>query len=225
MESKTNVVIIGAGPAGLACAALLKRQSIEHVLLDRAERIGGAYARMRGTLQLLSPPYFNSLPLYQGRWRQEKISASDYLAYLDDYAKALHIETQLQRSVNGIEKTTDDYLVSCLHGPAYRCRFVIQATGMATFPRQLTLSISQESTIPQHYGIDVTDSKDYQGKHVLIVGSGTSALETAMLLASTSQVTLLTNKPLSILDTSFMGIDIHYWIRPLERALARASTV
>ena len=217
MSIDTAVVIIGAGPAGLATSALLKYQSIDHVLLDKADSIGGAYARMRTSLQLLSPTYFNSLPLRKGDWEQKKISAGDYLTYLQNYAKALNIEAQLNLSANAIEKTVDGYLVTCHNGPTYRCRFVVHAIGTASFPRRLALNIGQDSAIQLQHCIDVDDTKDYQGKHVLIIGSGTSALETAMLLVPSSQVTLLANKPLSILGTSFMDIDIHYWIRPLEK--------
>lgn len=57
-----DVIIIGAGQAGLACAYYLRRASVEFVMLDSQEGPGGAWRHGWDSLTLFSPASYNSLP-------------------------------------------------------------------------------------------------------------------------------------------------------------------
>ena len=81
------VVIVGAGPAGLATAACLERSGVRFALLDRAGVAGGSFLRMHQKMKLLSPRRYVLLPHFACRGRDDYPGISEYASYLADYAR------------------------------------------------------------------------------------------------------------------------------------------
>ena len=62
MTAETDVIIIGAGPAGLAVGAVLRRANVPFVILERAERVGESWHRHYDRLHLHTPKSHSALP-------------------------------------------------------------------------------------------------------------------------------------------------------------------
>ena len=62
MDSDTNTIIIGAGPAGLSVGAVLRRAKVPFVMLERAARIGDSWHRHYDRLHLHTPKSHSALP-------------------------------------------------------------------------------------------------------------------------------------------------------------------
>jgi cation diffusion facilitator CzcD-associated flavoprotein CzcO len=103
------VVVIGAGPSGLATAASLKRLGIKFALLDRVGEPGGAFHQMNRGMRLLSPRRYVNLPCLPYSGKETYPSMPDYGAYLREYAKHFgilperHEVAELKRTEDGFE--------------------------------------------------------------------------------------------------------------------------
>lgn len=210
-------IIVGAGPAGLAVSALLTQANIGHLVLEQTARLGGLYSRLHPELSLLSPPYFNELPLLKKQWRTGFTKVAEYRQYLNDYASRYQLPVQLHTAVETIAPAARGYQVRSTDGLAWSCNAVVVATGMSQFPRPLDIDGAARSAVDCHFALDWRGAEYYRGKKVLIVGSGTSAFELTMQLAGRAEVHLATNKPVKAYPIEIAGINVVYLIRPLEK--------
>ena len=95
--TEPQVVVIGAGPAGLASAAELKRRGVPALVLDRADGVGSSWRGRYDRLRLNSSRPFSKLP--HGRYpRGTGIfpSRDEMVGYLDGYARRHGIELRLR---------------------------------------------------------------------------------------------------------------------------------
>lgn len=81
-------LVIGAGPAGLAAVAELRKCGVEVHHVDRTGAVGGAYARVHQSMRLTSPTSCISLPGLAIEASTEYVTAGAYRAYLARYARA-----------------------------------------------------------------------------------------------------------------------------------------
>src|SRR5437762_10507470 len=98
-----HVTIIGAGPAGLATAALLQKTGVDVLILEQADRIGERWLRRYASLRLNSVRGRSGLPGYPisdeaGRWP----SRYAYVAYLERYVAFHHLDIQFHTTVRAI---------------------------------------------------------------------------------------------------------------------------
>jgi putative flavoprotein involved in K+ transport len=211
------VLIVGAGPAGLATAACLKRRGVEADLVDRHGVPGGAYRRIYPGVVLASPARYTALPGLAPRAAGEYISVPEYRDYLERYAA--HHGLQVRKAcVVGIEKRPEGFEAGFEEGKrSYGA--VVVATGLFDFPRRPALEgaiHSSEWRGPQHL----------PGPRVLIVGGATSAIEVAEECARAGLRPLLSlRSALRIAPQRYLGRDLHDFVVALAwlpRAFARA---
>src|SRR3954469_372422 len=101
--AKRDAAVIGAGPAGLAAGAMLRRRGIEAVVIDRADAVGaswrGHYDRLRlHTVRWLSDLPGLRFPRSEGRW----VSRDGVIAYLERYAEHHALDLRLGTDVRGL---------------------------------------------------------------------------------------------------------------------------
>jgi putative flavoprotein involved in K+ transport len=122
-------VVVGAGPAGLATAAMLGRHGVEAVVLERGD---GPAASWRGhyeslrlhTVRSLSSLPGTPLPRTLGRW----VARDDFIAYLDAYAASHRLAIRTGTTVRRIERTPAGFTLETSAGPV-EARSVTVATG------------------------------------------------------------------------------------------------
>jgi hypothetical protein len=220
--NETSVVIIGAGPAGLAAGAVLKSRGIEPVILEKEAFSGGAYAKLHPDLRFLSPQHLISLPLFEGQWTDELVSFGDYKNYLNDYRNQFKLDIRYQTSVAGVSRIPEGFELSIKPNTKLRCRYLIVATGLMSFPNNHPFSKEENPSVEFQMAYEWKGADYYKNKSVLVVGSGVSAMELASLLAGKTSVTLLMNRVVHTLPLKILGLNIHNftrWSEKLPRAL------
>jgi putative flavoprotein involved in K+ transport len=175
-----EAVVIGAGPGGLAAAAMLQRAGVETVVVDRAPAIGNSWRGHYDRLHLHTIRWLSHLPGYRiprryGRW----VARDDVVRYLESYCAHHRLDVSLNTDVTSIDHTADGWVVRSPAGDV-RARYVIVATGhnhtpvmprwpgAADFPGELT------------HARDYRNASPYAGKSVLVVGSGNTGAEIAV---------------------------------------------
>lgn len=218
-----RVLIVGAGPSGLATAACLRQRGVRADLVDRHGMPGGAYRRIYAGITLASPARYTALPGLAPRSAGEYISVPQYRDYLGDYA-AHHGLSVRKASVTRVQREGRRFRVSFKAEEA-RYDAVVVATGMFDYPRrpvfegraQLTMLHAGEWQGPQRL----------PGRRVLIVGGATSAIEIAQECALAGLHPVLSVRGrLKVAPQRLLGRDLHDYIvvllNSLPRALARA---
>ncbi|MFF6980951.1 NAD(P)-binding domain-containing protein [Streptomyces sp. NPDC008343] len=98
-------IVIGAGPHGLAAAALLNRSGEPTVILERSDRVGASWAQRYDHLRLHTTPSTSklpglSLPRQAGPW----VSRDDYVRYLERYVAHHRLDVRVTTPVDRIER-------------------------------------------------------------------------------------------------------------------------
>jgi putative flavoprotein involved in K+ transport len=212
------VVVVGAGPAGLATAACLRGAGVPYRLLDRTGQPGGAYREIYDRITLASPAALDSLPGLPLAAQGTYVTAGEYLAYLGRYAAHAGLEVE-PADVRSVRRDAEGFVVDAGAGePSLRARFVVVATGMWSNP--VLPRIDGLETC----GVPFLHARDWRGSgsigtaaaSLLIIGGATSAVEIAEEAASAGlAVTLAVRSRIHIARQSFLGRDVHHWIGPV----------
>jgi thioredoxin reductase (NADPH) len=179
-----DVLIIGAGPAGISASLRAIEKKLKYITLERDE-IGGTVAKYpRQKLVMTSPVEF---PMY-GKFKKTELSKENLLAFWDMVLNRSDFNVSTGEKVEDIKKGMDAiFTVETAHNQ-YRAHAVILALGRTGTPRKL--GVKGEELPKVMYRLIEADH--YVNKKILVVGGGDSAVEAAMGLAhqSGNQVTL-----------------------------------
>lgn len=207
MAGSSDVVVIGAGPAGLAICACLTERGVPYLLLERADRVAsswhGHYERLhlhttRDESHLPGRPFPTGWPTYVSRER--------VVSYLTDYAVAYRIEPRLGRDVSRVEKKGGLWAVDTAGGETYEAAQVVVATGFNRRPRVPTWPGADGYTgVIRHSGT-YRSGADLAGEDVLVVGMGNTGAEIALdLLEQGARPTLSVRSPVNIVPRDILG--------------------
>lgn len=169
-----DIVIIGAGPAGLAAAVYGQRAEKKTLLIDE-KGYGG---------QIINTPEVENYPAIQ------KISGFDFANSLYQQAADLGAELTFEKAV-GIEEG-DGIKVVKTEGGAYEAKSVIVATGAKNRP--LGLDREEELTGRGVAYCATCDGAFYRGKTVAVIGGGNTALEDAEVLSGLAEKVYLIHR-------------------------------
>ncbi|MFH1050977.1 MAG: NAD(P)/FAD-dependent oxidoreductase [bacterium] len=191
-----QVIIIGAGPAGIACAVQLKRQGIEPMIIEKNE-IGGLILNA------------NKIENYTGF--PNGISGIQIAKLLKKHLEHWTIEI-VYDNVVGVNFGKDGlYEIDCEYG-LYNSEFLVIATG--TKPKEVDFYIPENCMDKIFY--EVYPLLNTKNKQITIVGSGDAAFDYALSLANNNQVRILNRtdkiKALNLLvEESRKIINIQYY--------------
>lgn len=203
-----SVLIVGAGPAGLATAASLKRLGVRADLVDRHGVPGGAYRRIYDGVTLASPTRYTALPGLDPN-ADEYITVPQYRAYLGHYAA--HHDLGIRRAaVSRVRREEGGFRVD-FDNEQRRYDAIVVATGMFDFPRRPPLAGRVE--LPVQHSSEWRGPAQLPGPRVLIVGGATSAIEIAEECARAGlRPALSVRGRLKIAPQRFLGRDLHDYI-------------
>ena len=131
----THVVIIGAGPAGLAAAAGLGRRKVGYTLLERGPHAAAAARTIDPDMALFSPTRLSRLRGMTLAPAGDKPTFRELVAALDRFRDDHGIEVATGHAVTGVERAPDGFIVRTAAGAAFPASHVISATGIAGSPR------------------------------------------------------------------------------------------
>ena len=129
-----EILVIGAGPAGLATSACLRHEGLEHVVLDREHQIGPAWRRHYDRLHLHTTKTYSALPLTPWPRATPRYPSRDQVVqYLQSYAAEHHITPRLGVAVHSVKRGGHGFTVDTSSG-VMRPRVVVMATGYYDVP-------------------------------------------------------------------------------------------
>ena len=222
--AEAPVVVVGAGAAGLATAAALRERGREVQVLERADRVGAAWAARYDSLHLHTVRWLSGLPglaipRRYGRW----VARDDLVGYLATYARKGSIEPELGTTVTRIDRTDtgSGWLVRTEDGDRAASR-VVMATGYSHTPREPAWPGVDTFPGDLRHSADYREPSAYASRHVLVVGAGNSATEIALdLLGAGARVTLSVRTPPNIVRRDTLGVPSQVFGIALKRVPER----
>jgi putative flavoprotein involved in K+ transport len=183
-QSRPDVVVIGAGPSGLAVARELgHRHQISALVVEKAAAPAVSWRNRYDNFRLNTNGFLSHLPgqripLTAGRWPTKE----DMVRYFDRYVQLQDINLQLGCEVDGVGRAAGGWLVDTSLGEI-RTSAVVLATGKYHTPVVPPWpGLAGFDGMLVHSG-DFRNAWPYRGRDVLVVGAGNSAADIAVQLA------------------------------------------
>lgn len=206
-EIKILVLIIGAGPAGLATSACLNRLNIPNIVVERDDCSASlwkrrSYDRLKLHLakqfcQLPYMPFPSNAPTF--------VSKLGFINYLDEYATRFNVTPRYNRNVKSAYFKDGQWIVKVVNKTTalievYSAKYMVAATGE-----------NGEGVIPEIPGLvesfqgeylhssEYKNGEKFAGKDVLVVGCGNSGMEIAYDLSKcNAKVSIVVRSPVSL---------------------------
>jgi thioredoxin reductase/NAD-dependent dihydropyrimidine dehydrogenase PreA subunit len=169
-----DVLIIGAGPAGLAAALSAKQHRLNYLAIEQESLGGAVFQYPRGKLVMTSPV---ELPLV-GKVQFRNTSKEELLKFWTDISKRHGLNVRYRERVETIERQDGVFFIKTTQGQ-YRASAVLLAIGRRGTPRKLGVPGEELPKVVYR----LIDPEQYRGREVVVVGGGDSALEAAASVA------------------------------------------
>lgn len=172
-DSQFDVIIIGAGPAGIAATLTSVKNNLRYLTLEQDTLGGTVYSFPRAKVIMTSPM---DLPLY-GKVRMKETTKSELLNLWQNVLEKNNIAINEQEKVVHIEQKEEFFEVTTSKS-AYTSKSIILAIGRRGTPRKL--NVPGENKEKVYYRL--LEPELINDKNILVVGGGDAAIESALLL-------------------------------------------
>ena len=197
-----NVIVIGAGPTGLACGIELKRRGVPNILIDKGCLVNSIYNYPNHMTFFTTPELLEigDIPMTS---LNDKPTRGEALKYYRRVAAHYKLDIHQYEAVDHFTGTDGDFTVKTSKG-TYPASKIIIASGYYDVPNLLNCPGENLPKVAHYY----TEPHPYFNQDVLVVGAKNSAAIAALeLYRSGARVTMVHRGP-----------EIHrhvkYWIKP-----------
>lgn len=197
-----DVIIIGAGPSGLACAIEAKKHQLNYLVIDKGCLVNSIFHFPTNLIFFSTPELLEigNIPLII---QTEKPTRADMLKYYRRVAQHYELHIHLFEAVYAVEKSGDLFSVNTAKGH-YSTKNVVLATGQYDTPNLMNIPGENLSKVHHYYD----EAHPYYQKKVAVIGGKNSAVETALeLFHNGADVTLIHRH-------ETFGKSVKYWILP-----------
>ena len=207
---RTNTVIIGAGAAGLAMGACLRKRKIPFMILEQAPDVGSSWLQRYDRLHLHTHKNHSSLPyLSFPRHYPPYPSRLQFADYLELYAEKFRLAPRFGERVRSVMRINDIWS-SRAKKADYLSRNLIIATGYSQNPIKPTWPGVKSFTGAITHSSKYKNGLEYTDQHVLVVGFGNSGAEIALdLHEHGARVSMAVRGPVNVMQRDIMGISSH----------------
>jgi len=177
-----DLVIVGAGPAGISASLTAKKHGINFLLLEQDTLGGTVFTFPRKKIVMTSPmdlPLFGKIKLFQ-------TSKTELLDLWQTVLKKNNINVKENSKVESIVFENDIFNLTTLKGESFTGATVLLSIGRRGTPRKLGVP----GEIKEKVAYRLLEPEAISGKHIIVVGGGDSAVESALLLANQNHVIL-----------------------------------
>lgn len=218
IHATQDVLVIGAGPAGIASAYALEQAGISYKVIDRADEIGHTWNSLYPSLMLNTSRFYSHMPkkpfpASYGIFA----SAKQYHDYLLDFVSDHDFNIHLGIEVHRVRAEDGLWRVETSEG-SYLYRAVISATGIFNNPQMPDIAGIDAFCGELYHAHDFKTPQQVTGKRVLVVGNGPSGIDIAVASAEVAQSSHIAIRSGVKLGRRFpLGIPKHGWLLLGER--------
>ncbi|MDE3011455.1 MAG: NAD(P)-binding domain-containing protein [Pseudomonadota bacterium] len=171
-----DVVIIGAGPAGLGAGLAAIEKKVDYVIIEQEDNLGGSvYHYPRNKIAMTAPV---NLPVI-GKMQFKEVRKETLLEFWQGVVQKTQLNVKFRTRMEKIEHDPAGGFIVHTAQEALHTRLVLLAIGRRGTPRKLDVPGEEQSKVVYR----LIDPAQYRGQHVTVVGGGDSALEAAIALS------------------------------------------
>ncbi|MGY1688113.1 flavin-containing monooxygenase [Geodermatophilus sp. SYSU D00867] len=213
-DRSVDVLVIGAGQAGLAIGHHLARRDADLLLLDAGPEVGHSWRSRWDSLRLFSPARYDSLPgLPFPAPADTHPSKDDVADYLAAYARRFALPVRTNSPVLRLYRDGDGGFTATTPTGTVRAEQVVVATGPFQTPHVPALAQQVDPAVPQLHSAGYRNPTQLPGDgRVLVVGGANSGLQIAAELAATQPVTVAVGTRPTELPQRIAGRDLFTWL-------------
>lgn len=210
-----DVLVIGAGQAGLAIAYHLRRAGLRFLVVDAAPEVGASWRNRWDSLRLFTPAQYDGLPGLAFPAPADTYPTRAQVAdYLHAYAARFELPLLLSTGVTRLERAGDRFAVHTTRGVLH-ARQVVVATGPFQAPVVPALSAGLGTNVTQLHSAEYRNPAGIRPGPVVVVGAGNSGRQIALELAASHNVTLAVGTEALQLPQRLLGRDLFWWLTRL----------
>ncbi len=207
-----EIIIVGAGPIGMACGIEAKKAGLSYLIIDKGCLVNSIYNYPRGMtffstsekLEIGDVPFIS---------HQAKPNRFEALEYYRRVATAWGLQLKLYEKVNEIIRQDELFTVKTAKN-TYRARYIIMATGFYDYPYLLGIEGEGLPKVKHYYD----EPHPYFGQRIVVVGAANSAVDVALeTYRKGAEVTMVIRED-EIRDS------VKYWVKPdIENRIAEGE--
>ncbi len=217
-----DVIVVGAGQAGLAIGYYLAQRGYRFTILEAAAEPGAAWRGRWDSLKLFTPVRYNSLPGLPFPGDPNSYPGRDEVAdYLADYSARRQLPIEFNSRVRSIRRAENGSLVE-LDDRAYEADQVVVATGPFQVPNVPEIAKRLDSEVVQFHSVDYRSPEQVPPGLVLVVGGGNTGYQLAEELARTREVHLSIGSRQLPLPQRILGRDL-FWVLEMTGLMAKTK--
>lgn len=198
VPERFDVVVIGAGQAGLSAGYHLTRRGLNVVILEAHERVGDNWRNRWDSLRVFSPARYDGLPGMRFPAPPSSFPTGHQVGdFLEAYAATMQLPVRTGVSVDGLRRAggrEDGYLIDA-GGRQIEAASVVVATGPERAASVPDFAGQLDPTIRQLHSSEYRNPSQLLDGPVLVVGAGNSGADISLELAANHRVTLCGNDP------------------------------
>ena len=207
-----DVVVTGAGQAGLAIGHFLAQQGKRFLIVDAADSVGAAWRDRWDSLLLFTPRRYDSLPGLPFPGDPAGYPTRDeVIAYLEQYAETFDLPIELGSPVRSV-KTNDGGFSVDLGDRSIEADQVVVATGPFQTPVVPKFAGELAPEVFQTHSTGYRNPSDVPEGTVLVVGGGNTGFQIAEELSATHRVHLAVGSRQMPLPQKLLGRDLFWWL-------------
>jgi putative flavoprotein involved in K+ transport len=209
----TDTLVIGAGQAGLATSYWLTKAAVEHVVVDRRDRLGGAWPDRWDSFHLVAPSFTILLPgkEYAGPNPDAFMPRDEIARYVADYAADIDAPVRLGVDVHTLS-AAGDRMFAHTATDVIEARNVVLATGPFQRPRIPVASRGLGGHIRQLHSRDYRRPDALPDGGILVVGTGQSGTQIAEELHRAGREVHVAVSMCPAVPRRYRGRDVIWWL-------------
>ncbi|MFK7903945.1 MAG: YpdA family putative bacillithiol disulfide reductase [Chitinophagales bacterium] len=207
-----DVLIIGAGPIGLACGIEAQKAGLKYLIVEKGVLVNSLYNYPSNMtffstsekLEIGEVPFISHLP---------KPTRSEALEYYRRAAMSWKLKIHLYEKVENIEKRTNIFYIHTSKGK-YTAKNIVVATGFYDIPNLMNIPGEDLPKVRHYY----TEPHPYFGQKIAVIGAANSAVDVALeTYRKGADVTMV------VLEEAILS-RVKYWVRPdIENRIKEGS--
>ncbi len=211
-RERFDVVVIGAGQAGLAMGYFLAREGLRFTIVDAADSIGSAWRTRWDSLVLFTPRRYSALAGLDFPGDPDGYPTRDeVIAYLEQYAERFALPVEVSSAVRSLSEDDGTFVLE-LDDRTIEADQVAVATGPFQVPSVPALAGELASDIFQTHSTGYMRPSDVPEGTVVVVGGGNTGYQIAKELSGTHQVHLAVGARQKPLPQTVLGRDLFWWL-------------
>jgi indole-3-pyruvate monooxygenase len=207
---ETDTIVIGAGPAGLAVGAALRRKNVPFEILERSSSVGSSWRTHYERLHLHTPKRQSELPFVAFADSCPRYpSRRQVLDYLDNYAREFDLQPRFGEDVRCCTRSRANRWEVQTGSGVWRSRHLVVATGFNRVPQRPAFPGLDTFSGPVLHSSEFANGESFRGQRVLVVGFGNSGAEIAIdLVEHGASSAIAVRGPVNVVPRDILGIPI-----------------